>query len=77
MLFRSLREALADAGIGTMVYYPVPVHKLPVYKGEAAGRSELPEAENAARQVLSLPIWAGINAETQRRVSMSLREVLK
>lgn len=72
-----LREALAEAGIGTMVYYPVPVHKLPVYKGEAVGSSALPEAENAARQVLSLPIWAGIDVQRQNRVTQELRRLLQ
>ncbi len=44
---------LAEKGIGTMVYYPVPVHKLPVY---AHFSLPLPEAERASGEVLSLPI---------------------
>ncbi len=45
---------LRDAGIATMVYYPVPVHLLPVYADLGL---HLPEAERAAGEVLSLPIW--------------------
>ncbi|NPA93340.1 MAG: DegT/DnrJ/EryC1/StrS family aminotransferase, partial [Chloroflexi bacterium] len=49
----ALRERLAQAGIGSMVYYPVPVHRLPVY-GQPEGT--FPRAEQAAREVLSLPM---------------------
>ncbi len=50
-----VRQRLADAGIGTMVYYPVPVHRLPVY---AWPEGTLPQAEQAAREALSLPMGA-------------------
>ena len=43
---------MAEAGVGTMVYYSVPVHRLPVY---ADHHAELPVAEKAARAVLSPP----------------------
>jgi dTDP-4-amino-4,6-dideoxygalactose transaminase len=46
-------EALAREGVGTMVYYPVPLHRLPVYDHMGVA---LPEAERAAREVLSLPM---------------------
>ena len=49
-----VQQRLAAAGIGTMVYYPIPVHRLPVY--ESLGYS-LPVSEAAAAEVLSLPIW--------------------
>lgn len=49
----SVREALEGAGISSMVYYPVPVHRLPVY---GTKQPSLPRAEQAAAEVLSLPI---------------------
>ena len=49
----AVAEALARAGIGTMVYYPVPLHRLPVYRDLGA---RAPQAEQAAREVLSLPM---------------------
>jgi dTDP-4-amino-4,6-dideoxygalactose transaminase len=52
---------LASVGISTMVYYPVPVHRLPLYASE--DRS-LPEAELAATEVLSLPVWPEIDDAT-------------
>lgn len=68
-----LRERLAARGVGTMVYYPVPLHELPVY---AETRSDLPEAEKAAGEVLSLPVWPRITDEFQFRVATVLREAL-
>jgi dTDP-4-amino-4,6-dideoxygalactose transaminase len=49
------RKALADAGVASGVYYPIPLHRQPVYEKEYGGVS-LPAAEGAAREVLSLPI---------------------
>ncbi len=49
-----VQQRLAEAGIGTMIYYPVPVHRLPVYE---ALNYTLPISEQAATEVLSLPIW--------------------
>jgi dTDP-4-amino-4,6-dideoxygalactose transaminase len=57
-----------------MVYYPVPVHRLPVY-GHL--RIELPEADKAAAEALSLPIWPQIEAGTQQRVAAALRDALR
>lgn len=47
---------LAVAGTGTMIYYPVPVHRLKLYQ-ESHAATRCPVAEQAAREVLSLPIW--------------------
>ena len=50
-----LVRALAAAGIASAVNYPVPLHHLAPY---AEPGLVLPEAERAAREVLSLPLWA-------------------
>jgi dTDP-4-amino-4,6-dideoxygalactose transaminase len=47
---------LIERGIGSTIYYPEPIHRQKLYRGEYAGLS-LPEAERAAREVLSLPIY--------------------
>ncbi|TCJ18875.1 DegT/DnrJ/EryC1/StrS family aminotransferase [Rubrobacter taiwanensis] len=70
----AVRERLAEAGVGTMVYYPVPVHLLPVY---AASGYELPATEAASGEVLSLPIWPQMARTVQEQVVDSLREALK
>ena len=49
-----VKQYLADQGIGSMIYYPVPQDQLPVYKGQYPVN---PVSELLATQVLSLPIW--------------------
>ena len=61
----SVRRALQEQGIATAVFYPVPVHCLPPYRGHYP---ELPNAERAAREVLSLPLWPEMDDELQVRV---------
>ncbi len=69
----TVQAALDAAGISTMIYYPVPLHKLPVY----AGRNlNFPISEAAAAEVLSLPIWPQITPEVQERVAAALRVAL-
>ncbi|MXR19609.1 DegT/DnrJ/EryC1/StrS family aminotransferase [Halobacterium bonnevillei] len=56
----ALRDHLADCGVDTGVYYPVPIHKQPAY---ADVRASLPVAERAADRVLSLPVHPGLSPE--------------
>lgn len=70
----SVRTHLQSQGIASAVYYPVPLHQLPIYDHV---RLELPETELAASEVLSLPMWPGIRAEQQERVSSAIRTALQ
>lgn len=69
-----LKKRLAERGIGTMVYYPVPVHRLPIYKDRAPA---LPLAEQLAGEVLSLPIWPDIEEEIQRQVTEEIESLIE
>ena len=60
-----MQAALAAQGIDTMVYYPVPCHRLPIYDDMDVS---MPNAERLAGEVLSLPIWPQMDDETQDRV---------
>jgi dTDP-4-amino-4,6-dideoxygalactose transaminase len=72
----AVQQALADAGIGTMVYYPVPVHRLKLYQESHAG-TVCPWAERCAGEVLSLPMWPELAASGQQgRVAEALRRAL-
>ncbi|MFC3674345.1 DegT/DnrJ/EryC1/StrS family aminotransferase [Ferrovibrio xuzhouensis] len=54
----ALQAALREAGIGTLVHYPVPVHLQPAYKGRIVlGPGGLPRTEAAAGSILSLPMF--------------------
>jgi len=61
-----MAERLRTAGVGTMVYYPVPQHRLPVYA--EAGVPDLPVAQRLADQVLSLPMGPSLTACRNERV---------
>jgi dTDP-4-amino-4,6-dideoxygalactose transaminase len=63
-----IRAALADARIGSAVYYTTPLHLQPAlaYLGYRPG--SLPVTEQLARDNFSVPLWAGIDAGTQARV---------
>ena len=56
-----------------MVYYPVPIHRLPVYKDQAPS---LPVAERLAGEVLSLPVWPGLPEEALEEVAQAIKAAL-
>jgi dTDP-4-amino-4,6-dideoxygalactose transaminase len=53
----ALKAFLQDQGISTMIYYPLPLHLQEMYAGLGQGEGSFPEAERAAQEVLSLPIY--------------------
>jgi perosamine synthetase len=55
----NLRQRLKDRGIMTEVYYPLPIHKQPLYK-ELGYEDNLPNAERACAEVLSLPVHPSV-----------------
>ncbi|WP_343625554.1 DegT/DnrJ/EryC1/StrS family aminotransferase [Roseateles puraquae] len=55
-----LQKALAERGIGTMIHYPVPPHLQPAYAELGLGPGDLPIAEAIHAEVLSLPLWPGM-----------------
>lgn len=64
----TIKTALAEQGIGTMVYYPVPTHQLPVYDQSCT----LPSVEQACREVLSLPMGPTMKVESVDHVVEAL-----
>ena len=63
-----LASFLRDSGIGTAVYYPVPLHLQECFSGLAYNAGDMPEAERASAEVLSLPIYPELSAEQQSYV---------
>ncbi|MBL8234037.1 MAG: DegT/DnrJ/EryC1/StrS family aminotransferase [Bryobacterales bacterium] len=52
-----LREALAAKSIGTGIHYPVPMHLHPAFAECGLRKGDLPHAEKACKEILSLPVW--------------------
>jgi dTDP-4-amino-4,6-dideoxygalactose transaminase len=66
-----VQAKLKERGIETMVYYPIPQDKLPIYRGQYPAN---PVSDTVARQVLSLPIWPSLDPSAQTRVATTLAE---
>jgi dTDP-4-amino-4,6-dideoxygalactose transaminase len=52
-----LKSFLAKHNINTLIHYPIPVHLQPAYKGRLGEIGDFPNSEQAAREVLSLPLY--------------------
>src|SRR5205807_399435 len=63
-----LQKSLAAAGIGTGIHYPIPLHLAKAYRHLGFRPGDFPVAEQAASQVLSLPMFPGLSLEQQRRI---------
>jgi dTDP-4-amino-4,6-dideoxygalactose transaminase len=64
-----LRAYLAEHGVGTEVYYPIPLHLQPCYRDLGYREGELPESERAAREVLALPVHPALRRDQIERVA--------
>jgi dTDP-4-amino-4,6-dideoxygalactose transaminase len=70
----ALRAFLKERGVGSEVYYPVPLHLQKCFSYLGYGQGELPEAEQAALDVLALPIFPELEEFEQRHVVESIAE---
>lgn len=65
---------LREKGIGTGVYYPLPVHQQRVYVERGYGRA-FPEAERAAMEVLSLPVHPALSSADLETIVAAVNEL--
>ena len=72
----ALRTYLQEHGVGSEVYYPVPVHKQSFYEGELGYRGSYPAAELAASEVLSLPVHPALNQADLETVVSRVNEFM-
>ncbi len=70
-----LQAALRAEGIQTAVHYAEPAHLQPAYADLGYTQGDFPEAERAAREVLSLPIYPEMSDEQLQRVSQAFEQI--
>ncbi|MCZ6783314.1 MAG: DegT/DnrJ/EryC1/StrS family aminotransferase [Proteobacteria bacterium] len=68
------QERLAQAGVGTAVHYPVPVHRMPAYAFLGYEPGSLPAAERWAEEVLSLPLYPELADADVDRVAAAVND---
>jgi dTDP-4-amino-4,6-dideoxygalactose transaminase len=72
-----LKQQLQNAGVSTIIYYPIPIHRQPAYASLGYGPGSLPVTERLCVEVLSLPIFPELSDEQQGRVIEVLRQLLQ
>ena len=71
-----LQMRLSAVGIGTGIHYPIPLHLQKPYERLGYRNGDFPIAENAGRNILSLPMYPQIEFEQQSRVTREVRNFL-
>lgn len=72
-----LRSFLTGNGVGTDIYYPVPLHLQECFAYIGYGKGDLPESERAAHESLALPIYPELRPEQQEYVVGRIAEFFK
>jgi dTDP-4-amino-4,6-dideoxygalactose transaminase len=63
------QQVLQDQGIQTGIHYPIPVHLLPAYEDLGYNKGDFPHSEQAAKEVLSLPMFPELSRAQIEQVS--------
>jgi dTDP-4-amino-4,6-dideoxygalactose transaminase len=69
-----LQNYLLRNNISTKVFYPQPIHLQEIYKYLGYHEGQFPLSENAAKEVLSLPVYAEMNKKQIEYIIQKLKE---
>jgi dTDP-4-amino-4,6-dideoxygalactose transaminase len=73
----AVRQRLQNAGVGSGVYYPLPLHLQQCFSRLGQGEGSLPESERASREVLALPIWPEMEEGEVEEVARALEGAVR
>ena len=75
-----VNQKLGEMNISSMIYYPIPVHRLPVYENMEGitlpGDDEMMVTNKAADEVLSIPVYPQLTEDMQKRVVDSIAQII-
>jgi dTDP-3-amino-3,4,6-trideoxy-alpha-D-glucose transaminase len=72
-----LRDALKDNGVGTLIHYPIPVHRQEGYRDLGYAAGSLPVTEQIVGEILSLPMYVGLTPNDVETVAQAVAVSLK
>jgi dTDP-4-amino-4,6-dideoxygalactose transaminase len=72
----AVKQKLTAAGIGSAIYYPIPLHLQECFGELGYREGDFPESERACREVLALPIYPELPKEHVRHVASTLRAIV-
>jgi len=70
----ALRDYLKEQGIGTFIYYPLPLHSQECFQDLEYSEGDLPHAETASQEALSLPVFPELSEEEQAYVVRAIQD---
>lgn len=69
-----LQKYLKEKGIETVIHYPTPIHMQKAYRDLGFETGDFPIAEKISSNILSLPMWYGIDSKSIKYICDSLNE---
>lgn len=72
-----LREYLAEKGIPSMIYYPIPLHQQKAFENPRYKLGDFPVTESLCASVISLPMHTELEEETLQYITTSVLEFIK
>ncbi len=72
----ALQAAMRERGIETVVFYPAPIHRQPLYQRLGYGDLDLPVAQRLAEEVLSLPVHPALTSDDLEQIAKAVVDLM-